>query len=74
LDVGTNGNIKLNFPDLEPDELEVSCALDIADGGPRTIDAISPLLNITRARVGQLEIIATTKLARRLRLRRDDLL
>ena len=30
------GAIKLNFPDLDPWELPVSCALDIAEDGART--------------------------------------
>lgn len=34
------GNIKLNFPDIEPDEVApgCSCALDVADGGGRGSD------------------------------------
>src|SRR5438094_1997367 len=34
------GSIKLNFPDLEPWELQQSCALDIADGGGLTLEEI----------------------------------
>jgi hypothetical protein len=32
------GAIKLNFPDLEPDELRQSCSLDVADRGGETLE------------------------------------
>lgn len=48
------GSLRLQFPDLEPDEIPASCALDIADRGPIGEDQIAPLLNCTRARVQQV--------------------
>ena len=37
------GSIKMNFPDLEPWELEETCALDIAERGGVTLEEV--LLN-----------------------------
>ena len=50
------GSIKLNFPDLEPWELEHTCALDLADEGARTLEEIGALTNLTRERVRQVEV------------------
>jgi len=62
LDVqGTSGGIKMNFPDIEPDEMEHSCVLDIADAGGATLERTGALLNITRERVRQLEVKAVNK-------------
>lgn len=59
LDVESGGRIRLNFPDIEPDEMdeERSCALDIADGGGATLVEIGAVLNITRERSRQIENI-----------------
>lgn len=56
------GAIKLNFPDLEPDELNNSCALDIADQGGATLEDAGAILNLTRERIRQVEVKALTKL------------
>lgn len=56
------GSIKIGRPDLEPDELERSCALDIADEGPATLDEIAAALNISHERVRQIEEESTRKL------------
>jgi hypothetical protein len=40
----SNGTIKLNFPDLEPDEMAESCALDIADKGGVVLDEVGKAL------------------------------
>jgi hypothetical protein len=50
------GSIKINFPDLEPWELEHTCALDVADAGGLTLDEIGQITNLTRERVRQLEV------------------
>lgn len=49
------GAIKMNFPDLEPDELEVTCALDVADLAGSTLEEVAATLNITRERARQIE-------------------
>jgi len=50
------GSIKINFPELEPWELQESCALDVADRGVHTLEEVGEILNLTRERVRQLEI------------------
>lgn len=56
------GSIKLNFPELEPWELEQSCALDLADRGEHTLDEVGICMNLTRERVRQIESAAFAKL------------
>jgi hypothetical protein len=63
LDVLPSGNIKLNFPDLDPDELTVSCALDVAEAGGSKRETIADLMNLTRERLRQIEIRVLRKLA-----------
>jgi len=50
------GSIKLNFPDLEPWELQHTCALDVADNGGLTLEEIGLITNLTRERVRQVEV------------------
>ena len=50
------GTIKLNFPDLEPWELEHTCALDVADDGGHTLEQVGDITNLTRERIRQLEL------------------
>lgn len=66
LDVLSTGSIKFNFPDLEPDELEESCALDVADRGSTTFDEVGAIMNITRERVRQIWVAARMKIERQL--------
>ena len=48
------GRIKFNFPGLEVNQIAVSCALDVAEAGPWTLEEIGGRLNITRERARQL--------------------
>lgn len=61
LDVN-RGAIKTNFPGREPEDMVESCALDIADRGPHTLEEIAPILNLVRERVRQIEQIAKRRL------------
>ncbi len=58
LEVEDTGTIKLNHPDLEPDQMPDSCALDVSDRGGSTLDEVGRLLNVTRERTRQIEIKA----------------
>ena len=56
------GSIKLNFPDLEPWELQHTCALDVAEQGARTLEQVGEITNLTRERVRQVEALGISKL------------
>ena len=58
------GTIKLNFPDIEPDQMAFSCALDVADSEGSTLEFVGLVLNLTRERARQLEVNALHKLKR----------
>lgn len=63
LDVNPDtGSIKINRPDLEPWDLAESCALDVADRGGMTLEAVGELMNITRERTRQVEVRGLLKL------------
>jgi len=66
------GAIKVNFPDLEVWELEHSCALDVADRGSITYEAVAVRLNLTRERVRQLLLSGTAKVQHGARFRGLD--
>jgi len=46
--------VKLNFPNLEPEDLEHSCSLDIVEKGEHTLEEVGDLMNLTRERIRQL--------------------
>jgi len=56
------GAIKFNFPGLEVWELGQTCALDVADMGGLSLEDVGILVNVTRERIRQLEIVAVKKL------------
>jgi hypothetical protein len=58
------GALKLNFPDLEPDQMVESCALDVAERGGVVLEELGVFMNLTRERCRQLEMRALRKLAR----------
>lgn len=63
LDVNENGSLRLNFPGLEVADLPLGgCALDAAEDGARTLDELGVLLNLTRERSRQLEVLALARL------------
>lgn len=51
--------------DVEPETLEPSCALDVADQGAVTLEEVAEYLGVTRERVRQVEEQALTKVKRR---------
>lgn len=63
LDVNpTTGSIKINFPDLEPWELNETCALDVAARGGITLEEVGEIMNLTRERIRQVEVRGLHKL------------
>jgi hypothetical protein len=65
LDVSLDtGSVKFNFPDIEVDEMAESCALDVADESGATLERVGEVLNVTRERVRQVEVIALAKMRR----------
>lgn len=64
LDVTPTGSITYNWPELEPWDVppHQSCALDVADDGPRILEEIAEIMGLTRERVRQIEGIALGKL------------
>lgn len=63
LDVNPDtGSIKLNFPDVPVWEMESTCALDVADKGGVTLEEVGEILNLTRERIRQVEVMGLEKL------------
>ena len=58
----SSGTLRLNFPDLEPDQLHPSCSLDVAEEDCQILDEVGKYVNLTRERVRQIEIPALRKL------------
>jgi len=56
------GSIKINFPDLEPWEMEHTCAIDVAEQGAKTLEEIGVITNLTRERIRQVEVRGLLKL------------
>ncbi len=56
------GAIKFNRPELAVEDMEESCSLDVADGGGASLEKVGAIMNVTRERVRQIEIIYLTKL------------
>lgn len=54
LDVCENGNIKFNFPDKEPWDMEDSCALDVAEERGAALPRVGEAMNLTGERVRQV--------------------
>ena len=62
LDVLPSGNIRLAFPDLELEDLQETCALDVADRGGLSLEETARANNVTRVRIQQIEAHAFNKL------------
>jgi hypothetical protein len=56
------GSIKINFPDLEPWELQDTCALDVAERGGITLEEVGEIMNLTRERIRQVEVRGLRKI------------
>jgi hypothetical protein len=67
------GSVKINFPDLEPDELAETCAMRVALRGGITLESVAEVMNLTRQRANQLEQLALAKLRGEARSLAEDL-
>lgn len=56
------GSIKINFPDLEPWEMNETCSLDVADRNGITLEEVGEIMNLTRERIRQVEVRGLLKL------------
>lgn len=56
------GSIKINFPNIEIEDMTDSCSLDAADEGGMSLDEVGAKLNITRERTRQIEHLALQQL------------
>ena len=57
-----NGSIQLSFPGKEPDELVVSCALDVAAAEGLRLEGVANAMGVTRERIRQIEFQAIRKI------------
>lgn len=53
-----SGSLHFNHPDIEIDQLKESCALDVADRGGATLEAVGQLLGVSMERGRQIEVMA----------------
>lgn len=65
LDANDCGSITFNHPDTPIEELEETCALDVADKGGVILERVGELMNLTRERVRQIEAKAMRQAGRR---------
>lgn len=56
------GAIKFNFPHLEVWDMPHTCALDVADQGGVTLEAVGAIFNLTRERIRQVEVNGLVKI------------
>lgn len=64
IEVNDIGSLKINFPGWDIDELDETCTLRAADGGPHTIPDVGRVLNISEEWVRENEANAIRKIAR----------
>lgn len=63
LDVTSIGSVLLNFPELQPWQLPITCSLDVADKGDHSLEEVGEFLgSICRERIRQIELGALQKL------------
>lgn len=55
VDVKPGGYLRMNFPDRDLEDLVESCALDVAEEGEHTREAVGDLINLTGPQVGVIE-------------------
>lgn len=56
------GSIKINFPDVEVEDMRHSCTLDVAEMNGVTLEEVGAIMNLTRERIRQVEVRGLLKL------------
>jgi hypothetical protein len=67
LDVEPNGSIKVRFPDIGPEEMVDSCAIEVASRGRHRLEEVGRLTNTTKERARQVENAAVEKVRNSIR-------
>lgn len=67
LEVSDAGSIVYRHPDREVDELTETCSLAVAERGGATLEEVGVLINVTRERVRQVEVMGLVKIESLLR-------
>ena len=62
LDVRADNVVRINFADRDPTEMLATCALDLAEDGPRTLEQVAGLMGMSKERARQIEEAALVKL------------
>lgn len=52
-----NGSMRIGHPDVDVWDLAETCVLDVADRGETILEDIGAMLNLTRERVRQIEVV-----------------
>jgi hypothetical protein len=59
------GRVTLTFPRREVGDIPETCAIDVAERGPQTLQQVGEMLNVSRERVRQIEKAAVRRMAPR---------
>lgn len=73
LDIRQDGILRLNFPGKEPEDMYQSCALDLAEDGPRTLEQVAIIMGMSKERARQIEDAVMKKLRPMVGKRTDTL-
>lgn len=73
LEVGADGSIRLNYPELEPWLMASGCSLDVADDGGLTLEMTAQVMGVSRERIRQLIDLALRSAAKQPLAVRDGL-
>ncbi len=56
------GSSQFTFPELEIEQLDETCSLDVAERDGATLERVGHVLNLTRERIRQIEVRGLVKL------------
>jgi hypothetical protein len=65
-DITDSGSLKTNFPGVALEDMEETCADDVADQGPQTLVRLGRLMNVKTQRADQMVNLALAELAAKL--------